>query len=221
MKPALCRLSAVAVLAAAIAPAHAVTSTFDLDAEGWTAQGDVAGAINWTPTGGNPGGHVNIDDNTTGGTTYFVAPATFLGDKSAALGTNLTFDLMQVYSGSASQFNDADVILEGGGLTLVYDTSINPANGSWTSYSVPLTAGDWQLNGLGGLAATTQQLETTLSSLSALWIRAEYRSGADVGHLDNVTLVPEPTTWAMLLVGMVGVGMGVRREGVVASRAHR
>lgn len=212
MKSALCRLSALAVLAAVIAPAYAVTSTFDLDAEGWTAQGDVAGTINWTATGGNPGGHVNIDDNTTGGVTFFVAPAAFLGHKSAALGTSLTFDLMQVYTGSASQFNDADVILEGGGLTLVYDTAVNPANGAWTSYAVPLMAGDWTLDSLGGALATPHHMATALSNLTSLSIRAEYRSGADIGHLDNVTLVPEPTTWAMVLVGLLGVGMGMWRE---------
>jgi hypothetical protein len=212
MKSAPCRLSALAVLAAVIAPAHAVTSTFDLDAEGWTAQGDVAGAINWTATGGNPGGHVNIDDRTAGGVTYFVAPAAFLGNKAAALGTNLTFDLMQVYTGSASQFDDPDVILAGGGLTLVYDTAVNPANGSWTSYAVPLMAGDWKLNSLSGALATPHDMATTLSNLTSLSIRAEYRSGADVGHLDNVTLVPEPTTGAMVLVGLLAVGMGMWRQ---------
>jgi len=212
MKPVLRRLASPALLACMIGPTQAAISTFDTDTEGWTAQGDVVGAINWLATGGNPGGHVSISDQTAGGVTYFVAPAAFLGDKSSALGSDLRFDLMQVYTGSASQFNDPDVILEGGGLTLVYDTPVNPANGTWTSYQVPLVAGDWRLNGLGGATATPLQLETTLSNLTALRIRAEYRSGADVGHLDNVTLIPEPSTWAMVLVGLMGVGLAMRRD---------
>jgi hypothetical protein len=212
MKPVLRHLATSALLACALPQAHAITSTFDTDTEGWTAQGDVVGTIHWLATGGNPGGHVSIDDQTAGGVTYFVAPAAFLGDKSAALGSDLRFDLMQVYTGSASQFNDADVILEGGGLTLVYDTTVNPANGTWTSYQVPLLAADWRLNTLGGTAATPLQLEATLANLTALRIRAEYRSGADIGHLDNVTLIPEPSTWAMVLIGLMGVGLAMRRD---------
>jgi hypothetical protein len=212
MKPVLFRNAVAALLACALPQAHAITSTFDTDTEGWTAQGDVVGTINWLATGGNPGGHVAIDDQAAGGVTYFVAPAAFLGDKSVALGSDLRFDLMQVYTGSASQFDDPDVILQGGGLTLVYDTPVNPANGAWTSYQVPLVAGDWRLNTLGGVAATPLQLEATLSNLTALKIRAEYRSGADVGHLDNVTLIPEPSSWAMVLAGLIGVGFAMRRD---------
>lgn len=202
----LVRLSALAGLVLASASAQAVISTFDTGAEGWTAQGDVEHPIEWSATGGNPGGHVLIDDRTTGGVTYFVAPAAFLGNKSAALGTNLTFDLMQVYPGSPNQFNSYDVLLQGGGVTLVYDTPNNPLNGAWTSYAVPLIATGWKVGALDGAPATMEQLATVMGNLSTLKIRAEYQSGSDFGHLDNAALVPEPETWAMLLAGLVGVG---------------
>ncbi len=206
------RTAALAALIGAALPAHAVVSTFDTDADGWTAAGDIEGPLTWTATGGNPAGHVLIDDLTTGGVTYFVAPLAFLGNKSGALGTDLTFDLMQVYPGGANQFVSPDVLLQGNGLTLAFDTPVNPGNGTWTSYVVPLTATGWKLNSLSGAAATSEQFASVLANLTSLKIRAEYQTGADVGHLDNVALVPEPATNAMILLGLAGVALAARRR---------
>ncbi len=206
------RVSALAVLLAASLPALAVTSTFDTDAEGWSAQGDIQGPLTWSATGGNPGGHVLIDDLTTGGVTYFVAPALFHGNFSGAFGSLLTFDLMQVYPGGANQFNTEDVILQGNGLTVVYNTASNPGNDTWTSYAVPLSAAGWRLDSLSGSAVTNEQFITVLSNLSALKIRAEYQTGADIGHLDNVALVPEPATTVMFLAGIGCVALAAGRS---------
>ena len=204
--------------AAAIAPtAGATASSFDAGSEGWTVLGDAEGPLSWVATGGNPGGHVEISDATTGGITYFVAPSAYLGDRSAALGSLLRFDLMQVYSGSASQFDSADVVLVGSGNTLVFDTASNPANGSWTSYAVPLVAGGWRLTNTSGTIASQAQLAATLGSLSALRIRAEYRTGADIGKLDNVSLVPEPGTWGLLAAGLLVLGWRLRSAGAARS----
>jgi hypothetical protein len=210
MKSTQLRISALALLLAGSLPAHAVTSTFDSSAEGWTAQGDIEGPLTWSATGGNPGGNVFIDDLTTGGVTYFVAPALFLGNFAGAFGSQLTFDLMQRYPGGANQFNDEDVILTGSGLTVVYDTANNPANNSWTSYAVPLSPTGWRLNNLAGSTPTDEQFLAVLSNLSSLKIRAEYQTGADVGYLDNVALVPEPTTALMLLAGIGCVAFAAR-----------
>ena len=207
----LLRNTLLAATAALSLSAVAATSTFELGAEGWTAAGDIEGPLTWLASGGNPGGHVQIDDLTTGGVTYFVAPVKFLGNQSAAAGTLLRFDLKQVYPGGANQFNDEDVILRGNGLTLVYDTATNPTNGAWTSYAVPLSAAGWKLNALNGAAATDGQFASVLSNLTALNIRAEYQSGPDVGHLDNVALVPEPGSVALLLAGLGVVGVVARR----------
>jgi hypothetical protein len=215
MTSTLARLISAAGIACTALPLHAAISTFDTDAEGWTAQGDVEGPLTWSATGGNPGGHAVIDDRTTGGVTYFVAPQVFLGNQSAALGTDLTFDLMQIYPGSPNQFDSSDVVLQGGGLTLAFDTPDNPSNGSWTSYAVRLEAPGWKLNSLSGAQATPEQFATVLSNLTALRIRAEYQTGADIGHLDNVALVPEPATWAMLGVGLAAVGFFGRRARTV------
>lgn len=182
-------------------PLFAVTSSFDEGTQGWGALGDIAAPVTWTASGGNPGGYISITDAATGGTTYFVAPTQFLGNQINALGHTLSFDLQQRYSGSANQFAAADVILRGAGLTLVFDLPSNPAKSAWTSYSVPLVASAWHIDSTAGNFASPAQFSAVLNNLTALHIRAEYRSGADVGLLDNVTLVPEPSTYSLLIMG--------------------
>jgi Laminin B (Domain IV) len=195
-------LAAVGLVITGIASA-AITSTFDADSDGWSAIGDFAAPVQWVAAGGNPGGHIEIPDAVLGGVTFFVAPAKFLGDKSVAIGSALTFDLQQLISGGANQFDDSDVTLSGNGITLVYNLPSNPAIGSWTSYSVPLTASGWTVNTLGGAAASDAQFQQVLAALTQLRIRAEYQTGPDTGLLDNVSLVPEPTSVAMLLLGLL------------------
>lgn len=206
-------LTGILGLALLNSTAFAATSDFSIGDDGWKAEGDSEGPLTWQANGGNPGGHVSIDDLTIGGVTFFVAPAKFLGNQSAALGSNLTFDLQQVYSGAPNQFDDADVILLGAGLTLVFDTGYHPANGQWTSYSVPLIADGWKVGSLSGAAASDEQFVAVLSGLNALKIRAEYRTGTDIGLLDNVALVPEPSTYGMLLIGLsTFAALGWRRR---------
>jgi hypothetical protein len=53
---------------------------------------------------------------------------------------------------------------------------------------------------------------SVLSNLTGLGIRAEYRTGADVGHLDNVAQVPEPGSVLMLLAGLGVVGAAAGRR---------
>lgn len=97
-------------------------------------------------------------------------------------------------------------------MTIAFDTASNPANGAWTSYAVPLVATGWRLNGLSRVAVADTQFAAVMSNLIALNIRAEYRSGADTGKLDNVSLVPEPATYAMLAGGLLAVFIGAARS---------
>jgi Laminin B (Domain IV)/PEP-CTERM motif len=200
-----------------------IVSTFNTDTQGWTVVGDEAGPVTWVSSGGNPGGYVSVTDSVVGGTMYFVAPDAYFGNHSGAYGTALTFDLIQNYPDSPNQFDDSlgDVVLMGSGLTLAYDLANNPVNGTWTPYSVSLTAGSWRLDSLTGQIATQQQIQSVLSDVTGFQIRAEYQTGADTDGLDSVVLsaggagapVPEPSTWAMMILGFAGVSfMAYRRS---------
>jgi hypothetical protein len=160
------------------------SSSFDQDDEGWIVVGDAFGPY-YAATGGYPGGHIYATDFVIGGVWYWQAPAKFLGDKSAAYGGTLTFDLRQ--SNISSQFDDIDVILSTGDSTLIFDTPYNPG-AEWTAYTVNLTASPGWLNATTGRPATEAELRLVLSSLTELDIRGEYRTGTDTGSLDNVVL---------------------------------
>ncbi len=190
-----------------------ISSTFDIDAEGWLIAGDAtSGAPTYVATGGNPGGFIQANDSVSGGVWYFDAPNMFLGDLSGALSQSLSFDLKQ--TGSGPQFNSSDVILNGGGLEVRFDAASNPLPvGDWVSYSVILdeTVG-WTK---GGAAATQADMLTVLGSLSRLRIRGEFISGSDIGRLDNVSVqvVPVPAAIWLLISGLIGLlSMGSRKK---------
>ncbi|MGE0385108.1 MAG: laminin B domain-containing protein [Gammaproteobacteria bacterium] len=215
-----CRLTTVAALAciglalpAADAGAAMVVSTFDTDADGWTATGDVESQIPvWLAAGGNPGGTIEVDDSTTGGVWYFEAPSKFKGDQSLAHGRTLSFDLYQ--RGSGPQFERADVILQGAGLILELDAGPSPLPlETWQSYSVLLAAASgWTV--AGGAAASDAQMLAVLGDLQRLRIRGEFITGTDFGRIDNVRLdaVPVPPALPLLAGAMAALAAVARRR---------
>jgi hypothetical protein len=165
----------------------AAISTFDSGNEGWAVIGGAqsgSATPNFSLTGGNPGGYVSATDDDIENTWYWQAPSKFLGNVACVYGQALNFDLRQATADN--QFDGEDVILEGGGLVLVYDTPYNPGP-NWTTYAIPLmeTAG-WKKNALNGTPPTPTEMQAVLSALTQLRLRGEYRDGADTGHLDNV-----------------------------------
>jgi len=173
-----------------LAPADAQTSTFDTDNEDWGASGDPTNPVSfWISAGGNPGGFIRVTDGTLGGTWYFVAPLKFRGSKCDAYGKYLHYDEMTSDTTGQQQFGGSpDVVLVGGGFTLVFDNAYNPGL-EWTHYDIQLseTAG-WRLNSISGPVPTQAEFQAALSNITALRIRGEYRSQADFGGLDNVIL---------------------------------
>ncbi|MGI0015239.1 MAG: laminin B domain-containing protein, partial [Nitrososphaera sp.] len=161
-------------------------SFFDVDAKSWTVIGDVQNPAYFFD-GGNPGGYISATNSGPGQIWYWQAPAKFLRDAACAYCKALNFDLRHI--ANIHTLDTEDVILEGGGLKLVFDTSYNP-NENWTSYSVLLreNAG-WRKNNLNGAPPTLAEMQATLASLSKLLIRGEFSTVAgDSGHLDNVVL---------------------------------
>jgi hypothetical protein len=202
MSRSLVRFAPVAVLVLCVLTTHpsgaqddkdkAIVSTFDKDDEGWKVVGDVQ-AGSQKPTyhkdGGNPGGYLSAKDDGLDGVWYWLAPKKFLDDRSSSYGKTLSFDLTQ--SNTDTQFPDADVILEGEKMTLVFKLPNNPDT-KWTSYKVPLTASKgWKervKDKTSDKNATEDELKAVLKTLKRLWIRGEYRTGDDTGQLDNVSL---------------------------------
>jgi len=164
-------------------------SGFSADADGWLISGDANAASvkpDYNGTGGNPDGLISAKDEVTGGVWYFVAPQKYLGNNGSVAGKNLRFDL-KVDATPTNPFDDIDVKLEGGGVTLVFNTENNPVGDKWTSYVVPLKASaGWKVTTLSGVAATDADMTTALGATTALWIRGEFNTGADTGYLDNV-----------------------------------
>jgi hypothetical protein len=186
-------------------PDAVIISTFDTDADGWTVSGNnpttggVALPPDWVPTGGNPGGFIQEQDQRSGA-WYWQAPTKFRGSKSTYYDGTLFFDLQQ--NDPTRQFSAPDVILQGGPtgnrINLQYDTTANPAAApAWTRYEVPLRADGTWLNVTQGITnapiATENDMRTVLSRITTLRIRGEYRDDPvgterDIGGLDNAAL---------------------------------
>ncbi len=165
-------------------------STFDFDNEGWMAIGDpVSNTSEWHDTGGNPNGHIKVEDSSIGGTWYFVAPLKFLGNKCDAYGKYLRYDQLTSDTTGQQQYGgQPDIKLIGGGITLIFDNTFNPGL-DWTHYDVLLREdAGWRLNSTSGPKPTNAQFRTVLANINALQIRGEYRSSADIGSLDNVLI---------------------------------
>lgn len=205
-------------------------SDFAGDAEGWTAtevipnQTDQSVGIDWRANDGNPDGHVQVTDPVLSGTTYFVAPAKFLGDASSTYGETLTYDLRS--TASVADFDNPEILIQGldidgSPLELRYDFDFGtPDNflptSNWMTYAVPLdeTASRWRINGSGGVVPDQDQMISVLSNVTGLLIRAEFRSGGEEAFLDNVqfgaTPVPESSSLGICLVFAVAAWVSQR-----------
>jgi hypothetical protein len=176
-----------------------ITSDFNSSADGWTTIVVSAGqtyAVTYNSAGGNPGGFISVDLSSTLPTPYyfytdrfFDAPAKFLGNHNLSYNQNLTFDLQQ--SSSGTDVTAAEVILTGGGISVVHPVSSSPSTSSWSSYSVLLKETGWKVGSLTGAAATLNDMKTVLSNITALRIRSQFIgnfTGNYSGRLDNVVL---------------------------------
>lgn len=165
------------------------SSTFTTGAESWTSVNEPSGtapAIYWQSGGGYPGGCIMGTDGSAG-TWYFVSPSTFSGDLSAYYGCNIEYSIKQ--NTNLSQYNAADImIVSTDGSRLVYDVSSAPSL-SFTTVTVPLTAGQWKNTTIFGSVATAAEMNTALSNVASIRIRGDYSTvTSESVWLDNVKL---------------------------------
>lgn len=162
-----------------------VVSDFSTGIDGWAFNGDVK-QFRQVASDGNPGGYLEMADYATGPVCYFIAPEKFRGDKAEFYGGTLGFDLRQ--SKITNQVDRSDVIISGGGLTIVLDTSYNPGL-DWTHYQVGLdVSSDWRIDKLSGAVATEAQIRQVLADITDMQIRGEFVNGPDTNGLDNVVM---------------------------------
>ena len=232
-------LPAAAALIALVGPASAasVSSTFDTDAEGWGV-GNIRSNLSTAPdpsnpptynaTGGNPSGYISTTD--TEDIVAFLAPGKFLGNDVGFIGGSLSFDLQDTVPSDGVPY-PAVVLYSSLGFSISYTAS--PPGTSWTSYSIPLTASGWtgypggEQNGV--VPVTDAEFGFVMASIANIAIEADWHTGDDNTGLDNVVLasggtpaIPEPSTWAMMVTGLVGMAfLSVRgKRGVRGQRAR-
>jgi hypothetical protein len=189
-------------------PASAVTleSTFDAGLEGWT--GSTGGDLAFVSTGGNPGGFLQQTD-TDLSDMFVMAPASFLGDKSAFLNGTLSFDARQVGGDAEKYAAFGFVTLFNGGNAISADIAgANAPSNDWTTFSVNLNA--------AGFETTPEAVAAVLSNVTMIMITLESQIGvAETTGMDNFRMVsvPEPATLAIAGLGLCGVGLMCRKRG--------
>ena len=203
-------LAAVAIFVSLSAHAVTITSTFDVDAEGWTGiPGE--GSLSYVAAGGNPDGHVRITDIGVGGPlgSGAIAGPAFNGNLSAFDGGTLSTD-MATFAGGGGTFGIFGTVrITGSGSEAFFDlTATAPGFAVWQSYLAPLTAAAW--------GVSVADWTAILASVTEIAISTDAFDGNDTIGIDNFSLmsstgaVPEPAT--LLLLGLGIAGMGFARK---------
>jgi len=205
----------IGVLPVAIATAAPIaSSTFDTGDEGWRLVSTLGydGPVVWTDTGGNPGGFIYGQDPDTGA-FGFGAPSKFLGDVSDAYGQALDFDVA-AYQQPDTATNWVGIRGAGYELICYYNVPATPYP-DWYARSVVMDENSGWVDVGTGQPATQAAMLATLADLEGLVILAEFVDGleTDISGLDNVILMPEPTSLALFaLGGLLPMRSGRRRR---------
>lgn len=211
-------LAATVTLAGQAGAATTVSSTFDTDADGW-------GYGSWQGVGGNV---LPVTYDAAGGlitSTYgfagwgYIAPIKFLGDKSDFIGGSLTFDL-------SSAFNDYPgkrplVVFSSKNGTRMFGNLAGGPSPQLGSFNIALSTSSFQTGSdiNQGPRVTDDLFRSIMADLRQIEIYADWSPNVDTVKLDNVIMsgpgagaVPEPATWAMMILGFGAAGTMMRRR---------
>lgn len=206
-----------------------IISSFDYGREDWTATN---GTIKWMPSGGNPGGYLEVQD--TGGTMYDVrllAPSKFLGDLSSFDGGSLSFDSKLIDLGGGKLDNGAfgQVRLSSGSQTALRDLAPSAPTYSWLNYGLDLTPEAWGYGGsnwgafLGNITEIRVTLDCTASRFETVGFDnfllrnpapppGEDPPGEEPPGEDPPDHLPEPGTWLLVGIGTAALAWRRRRS---------
>lgn len=191
-------LSLIVILTGSL-KAETISSSFDVDLDGWTATGV---SLAHQASGGNPGGFLQGEDVPF--TSLIYAPGKFLGDLSAFNGGALSFDHLAISGPTSPPANSGRVTITGQGGLMATSIVVDPplTIGIWKSGQVSLEASAW---GVSESDWTTILSDVTEMSVV---IDTSDQGGGELSGFDNfaITSVPEPRT-LLLALGAVVCGL--------------
>jgi len=194
--------AAALLLSTGAASATMIESTFDVDADGWTANVP----FSHVSTGGNPGGYFRVGDGASSGTNGF-APPKFLGDLTSFIGGSVSYDLIGISQpGTTGSPGGNGIIIEGPTDSALHVFGPTPFPTAWTTFVAPMTAAAWGKTGL--------EWSDLLSDVTTIRIGLDAtNSSSDIVGMDNFRVTPEPSGIAMAAFGFVAlVAWGWRRR---------
>lgn len=201
--------SAAAALALLAGPVQAaVNYGFDSGSQGWTVV--AGGALSWQASGGNGGGFLQFTDLDS---QDMLAVITLGGvDWSQYLGGTLSFDARNISGHTAfwAPFGEVTITATSGAQVLVdiAGTDQPAADGLWHTYTLALSPASYA-SVLGSVQSLSIKTEFAISDPA---IPATFET---LG-LDNVRVaaaVPEPGSWALMLLGAALLAPRLRRRG--------
>lgn len=165
--------------------AQNLSSTFDIDDEGWSA---INGSnLSWKYRGGNPGGFILGEDSDNENTWYYVSPASWSGNWTQYIGDNLSFDMRLINSGDGYNDNFEDIIIICGlNNSSISWPGVNSSwpiepTASWTHYKVGLLASNFGVN--------ESEFFLFMDNVSDIRIRGEFSNKGDIEGIDNVFII--------------------------------
>ena len=158
-----------------------VASTYDIDDEGWTADGAL---LVYVSEGGNSGGFVSMEDN-AGDSFIASPPAKFIGNLTRFNGGMLSYEIKSLTANQLTEVGSGfgRITIIGGGHSAMLDYAPYPpipSNVDWTPYYAPMTASAWHV--------TEEVWQAILANVTDMYI--VWDGAGPVIGMDNFTIMP-------------------------------